>query len=83
MIKSFYAIIQNMTKIEQKTIEKLGKQIAKLRKAKSLTQAQLAEKIEVTQAYLGHVEQGIKSPSLETLEKISKALKVQIKDLFS
>lgn len=71
-----------MTKIEPKTIEKLGKQIAKLRKAKDLTQAQLAEKIEVTQAYLGHIEQGIKSPSLETLEKIAKILKVQIKDLF-
>lgn len=83
MIASFYAIIQNMTKVEQKTIEKLGKQIAKLRKAKGLTQGELAEKIEVTQAYLGHIEQGIKSPSLETLEKIAKILKVHIKELFS
>lgn len=72
-----------MTRIEQKTIEKLGKQIAKLRKSKGLTQGQLAEQIEVTQAYLGHIEQGIKSPSLETLEKIAEILKVQIKDLFS
>lgn len=71
-----------MTKLEQKTIEKLGKQIGKLRKLKGLTQAQLAEKIEVTQAYLGHLEQGRKSPSLETLEKIATALKIQIKDLF-
>lgn len=82
MITSFYAIIQNMTKIEQKTIEKLGKQIAKIRKSKGLTQAQLAEKIEVTQAYLGHIEQGIKSPSLEVLEKIAKVLAIPIKDLF-
>lgn len=72
-----------MTKIEQKTVEKLGKQIAKLRKSVGITQGQLAEKIEVTQAYLGHIEQGIKSPSLETLEKIARILKVQIKDLFS
>ncbi len=31
---------------------------------------------------LGQIEQGRKSSSLETIEKIAKVLKVQIKELF-
>lgn len=71
-----------MAKIEQQTIEKLGKRIKKLRTDLGLTQEELAQKIESSRLYINHIEQGRKSPSLEILEKISKALKVQIKDLF-
>lgn len=71
-----------MAKIEQKTIEKLGKQIAKLRKELGITQDDLAKKIDSSRVYISHVEQGRRSPSLELLEKIAKALKVQVKDLF-
>ncbi len=71
--------LEYMTKIE----EQVGKNIQKVRKSRGLTQQELADKIDMNRAHLGHLEQGRKSPSLETLEKIAKALKVQIKDLFS
>lgn len=71
-----------MVRIEQRTIEKLGKKIKKLRTALGLTQEELANKIESSRLYINHIEQGRKSPSLEILEKIAKILKVQIKDLF-
>lgn len=63
-------------------MKKLGKNIAKQRKIRGITQQELADKLETARAYIGHIEQGIKSPSLETIEKIALALKVQIKDLF-
>lgn len=72
-----------MVKIEQQTIEKLGKKIKKLRNDIGLTQEELAVKIDSSRLYINHIEQGRKSPSLEILEKIARALKVQIKDLFS
>lgn len=71
--------LKYMTKIE----EQVGKNIQKVRKSKGLTQQQLADKIAMNRAHLGHLEQGRKSPSLETLEKIAKALKVEVKELFS
>lgn len=72
-----------MANDEQSILKKLGKSIAKQRKVRGITQQQLADKLETARAYIGHIEQGIKSPSLEILEKIARALKVQIKDLFS
>lgn len=71
-----------MVKIEQQTIEKLGKKIKKLRTALGLTQEELANKIESSRLYINHIEQGRKSPSLGILEKIARVLKVQVKDLF-
>lgn len=70
--------LKYMIKIE----EQVGKNIQRVRKSRGLTQQELADKIDMNRAHLGHLEQGRKSPSLETLEKIAKALKVQIKDLF-
>ena len=60
----------------------LGKKIQKLRKDKNLTQEEAAEKIGISRAYMGFIEQGRYAPSLEILEKISKILKVPLKELF-
>lgn len=69
--------------MDQPILKKLGKNIAKQRKVRGITQQELADKLETARAYIGHIEQGIKSPSLETVEKIAKALKAEVKDLFS
>ncbi len=63
-------------------IEKLiGHRIAGLRKERELTQAQLAEMIDTAVETISRLERGVSIPSLKTLEKISKALNVRIKDL--
>lgn len=56
----------------------LGLKIAYYRKLRGLTQEQLAEKIERTPAFIGHVEAPniCKAISLDTLFDISKALDV-------
>ena len=65
------------------TIEqKLGKRIAQLRQKAGLTQAQLAEASEYSEDFIGLVERGINAPSISGLERIAKAMKLALKDLF-
>ena len=57
---------------------RLGLKIAYYRKLRGLTQEQLAEKVDVTPAFLGHVEAPnvYKAISLDTLFAIASALNV-------
>lgn len=71
-----------MLKRSQATREKLGIKIQKLRKNQGLPQEEFAHKVGISRTHAGHIEQGRKSPSLEVLEKISRVLKVTVKDLF-
>lgn len=67
-----------MTTVEQK----LGKRIAQLRQQAGLTQADLAERSDYSEDFIGLVERGINAPSVSGLERIAKAIKVEIKNLF-
>jgi transcriptional regulator with XRE-family HTH domain len=60
----------------------LGKRIKRIRKQLNLTQEKVAEKVGVSTNYIGFIEQGRYSPSLEVVEKIAKVLKVKVSDLF-
>ncbi len=62
--------------------ELLGKKIRELRKAKKYTQEQLAEKVDIGTPNISYFETGKYSPSIETLEKIAKALDVEIYELY-
>lgn len=64
------------------TKELLGARIKELRKAKRLSQDELSEKINIDPKHISRIEVGKSYPSLDTLEKIAKALNVEIKDLF-
>lgn len=55
--------------------------IRKYRHDAGLTQEDLAEKVGVSRVYIGYVEQGRNTPSLEILGKIAKALKVRLSDI--
>ncbi len=61
----------------------LGKRVRELRKDKKMSQAELAEATRLSDNYIALVEQGKRSPSLETIDKISKALKTSYEELFS
>lgn len=60
----------------------LGKKIQKIRKNTGMTQEDVAYKIGISRAYMGYIEQGRYSPSLEVLEKIARVLKIRMSDLF-
>ncbi|WP_019914709.1 helix-turn-helix domain-containing protein [Paenibacillus sp. HW567] len=60
----------------------VGDRIRAIRKAKGLTQQQLAELSNLDDAYIGAVERGERNFSIDTLEKIVVALKIQPTELF-
>ena len=61
----------------------IGLKISYYRKKRGYTQAQLAEKVEISTNYMGMIERGNagKSYSLETFLSIVKALDIDAKDL--
>ena len=63
--------------------KKLGKRIADLRRSRKLTQEQLAEAIDCSVEFISLVERGVNAPSVASLEKFAKVLKVEVKDLFT
>ncbi|HDH12893.1 MAG TPA: XRE family transcriptional regulator [Nitrospirae bacterium] len=65
------------------SVEKqIGIQIARIRKEHEITQEQLAELVDVAPETISRIERGTSIPSLKTLEKISAALHISLKDLF-
>ena len=61
----------------------LAKKLKLLRTEKGLSQAQLAEKAEISIPFLSAIERGTKWPYPETLAKLAEALNAEISDLFS
>lgn len=60
---------------------KLARRIHKVRKAKGLTQEQLAEKTGTSLSWISHLEVGQEVPNIAMLRKIAKALGIKVKDL--
>jgi transcriptional regulator with XRE-family HTH domain len=53
-----------------------------LRTAHGLTQVQLAKKMKMKQAYIAQLETGVEAnPTLDTLRRLAKALKVSVGEL--
>lgn len=56
----------------------IGKKISAWRKERGFTQAQLAEKSNISRSYLAGVETGRYNPSIDTLKNIAKSLNINI-----
>lgn len=52
----------------------MGQKIREKRKGLKLTQEQLAERVDISVAFVGHIERGTKIPSVSTLYRISRAV---------
>jgi transcriptional regulator with XRE-family HTH domain len=59
-----------------------GSHLRKLRKAKGLTQAELAEKIGITQSVVAAYERGAKKPEMDRIPALAKALGVTLEGLY-
>lgn len=59
-----------------------GKFITEKRKANGLSQEELAFRCGIHRTYIGAIERGEKSPTLNTIEKISRGLNISISDLW-
>jgi len=61
---------------------RVGFNIRRIREDKNISQEELAGIAELHRAYVGQIERGEKNIGIRNLEKIAKALRVNIKDLF-
>ncbi|HSB45222.1 MAG TPA: helix-turn-helix transcriptional regulator [Nitrospira sp.] len=61
--------------------KRLPKRIKRLREERNLTQKRLANRSGVSHGYLARLEVGMHDPSLNTLAKLAKALKVTVAEL--
>lgn len=61
---------------------KFGRRIRELRKSKGLTQEQIAELINIEPPNVSKLESGLHFPQPDKIEKLAKALNLEIHDLF-
>lgn len=62
-------------------LEKFGEKVQKVRKSKGISQEGLASMLSMHRTYIGMIERGERNPTIRTLYKISKALKISSSDL--
>jgi transcriptional regulator with XRE-family HTH domain len=60
----------------------IGERLRDLRQEKSLSQGQIEERSGLLRCYISRVENGHTVPSLETLEKLARALQVPLYSVF-
>ncbi len=66
-----------------KSAFEVGKRIRFFRLLKGFSQEALALDAGINTAFLGHLERGLKSPTISTLEKIVQALGISFEDFFA
>ena len=59
----------------------LGEAVRVRRKAAGFSQEKLAEKADLSTVFISRVERGKESPSVDSLVKIARALRVRVRDL--
>lgn len=60
----------------------LGKKVEELRRAKKMTQEDLAEMAHINVSYLAKIENGYVNTTLRYFIKLARGLKVPVKELF-
>ena len=63
--------------------KRFGKKLFDLRHHANLTQEQLAQNAEISVDFLSLMERGVNAPSFETLEKLSLAMGLPVKEFFN
>ena len=66
----------------QEVHKKLGKRVAELRRKRGFSQEEFAHECTFNRSYMGAVERGEKNISLAMTNKIAKALKMSLSELF-
>mgnify|MGYP002626648159 CR=1 FL=1 len=59
-----------------------GQNVRKYRQARCWSQAELAEKIEISDAFMAHIERGPRGASMETIELLARCFEIPYTALF-
>lgn len=68
--------------MKKEVLIKFGKKVREERIRLGLSQEQLAARAKVHRTYIGMIERAEKNITLQNIEKIAKALKINISDFF-
>jgi len=63
------------------TTKRFAMRLKRLRAQRKMSQAGLAEKSGVSREYIARLELGQQDPTLGTMEKLAKALRVKVREL--
>lgn len=66
----------------QEVQKKLGKRIAELRRKRGFSQEDFAHECGFHRSYMGAVERGEKNITIQGIDRIAKALKISLAELF-
>ena len=72
----------SLTSEEKKYLKKLGNRIVEIREAKEIKQKELSDLLDMDDGSLRRIESGRTNPTTTTLLSVSKALNVDISELF-
>jgi transcriptional regulator with XRE-family HTH domain len=64
-----------------KISKKLGQNLKKIRTQKGISQGDISRKLDMDRGYISRLENGMKNPTLSTIQKIADFLGVGIDDL--
>lgn len=68
---------------KRQILVKFGEKVRQERKKKGFSQEKLGEIAGVHRTYIGMIERAEKNITLENIEKIAKALRINIRDFFN
>lgn len=68
-------------KNRDRTLAAFGRNIARIRTQKGLSQDALAEKADLDRTYVSGIERGVRNPGIKTVLRIARALGVSVGDL--
>jgi len=61
--------------------QKLGRNLKRIRTKKGISQGDMVRLLDMPKSFVSSIENGKTNPTLATITRIAKALKVEIKDL--
>jgi len=67
--------------MNSKAVKKFAENMKKIREAKKMSQGDIFRATKIDRAYICNLEKGKQNPTLETIEKIAKALNVKVSEL--
>lgn len=62
--------------------QKFGERVRQLRLASEISQEAFADKCGYARSYMSRIERGLANPSLDAVEVLAVALRVEVKELF-
>jgi transcriptional regulator with XRE-family HTH domain len=64
-----------------KTLAAFGRNVAKVRTERGLSQDKLAEQAKVDRTYVSGIERGVRNPGIKVVIRLARGLRVSIDDL--